>query len=510
MGQYTVFGYDENFRKLYQVQATWTPDEALTWFGYDAVGNMNWTQDPRGQPTTFGYDERNRQTTATDALGRIATTYYDPAGNKNWVKRATGTSLETIVQFVEYDPMNRLKEQIDERGVHTYLYYEDAARNLTSQKDGNGNTYFYSYDLLKRKTVMTYPPDSGSAVRTETWTYDIAGNLQVYKNRAGNRQIFTYDERNRPVRFDWDDGYTSWQTTHYDAASNITQVANWDATINSTYWDDNALKTQQELTGSNYNHTTAYTYDANGNRQSIACPSTTVWQYAYNGRNQLARIMNANQVVLASYQYDRAGNRQQRSLYNGTVTEYAPADALNRSSWVRHSFNGVEAARFDYAFDELNRLKYEQRDGGAADGYGYDAADQVTGFNRDGALSNGTVTGGSQVATLGYDPAGNRAQVTSNGATTAWSVNNLNQYANANGGAAGSDLKGNLQSYNGWTYTYDAQNRLTSAVNGGTSVEFWYDGLNRQITRRINGGAARGTRPERRAPGILPARGAKR
>jgi RHS repeat-associated protein len=50
------------------------------------------------------------------------------------------------------------------------------------------------------------------------------------------------------------------------------------------------------------------------------------------------------------------------------------------------------------------------------------------------------------------------------------------------------DPNGNLTSYKGWTYSYDAQNRLTSARNNGVQVaSFYYDGKNRQIARNING-----------------------
>jgi RHS repeat-associated protein len=49
------------------------------------------------------------------------------------------------------------------------------------------------------------------------------------------------------------------------------------------------------------------------------------------------------------------------------------------------------------------------------------------------------------------------------------------------------DANGNLTTYKGWSYTYDAQNRLTSASNGTISAEFYYDGKNRQIARRIGG-----------------------
>src|SRR2546423_14701000 len=41
---------------------------------------------------------------------------------------------------------------------------------------------------------------------------------------------------------------------------------------------------------------------------------------------------------------------------------------------------------------------------------------------------------------------------------------------------------------------HDAQNRLRLAQGGGTTLEFWYDGKNRQITRRINGDNSKITR----------------
>jgi RHS Repeat len=49
------------------------------------------------------------------------------------------------------------------------------------------------------------------------------------------------------------------------------------------------------------------------------------------------------------------------------------------------------------------------------------------------------------------------------------------------------DHNGNLIHYKGWSYSYDAQNRLTSASNGAHTALFHYDGKNRQIMRSIDG-----------------------
>lgn len=129
------YAHDENFRKILQVAAPGTSEAAWTW---------------------YGYDYRNRQATITDMLGHITHTEYDPMGNKLWVKRAEGTAVESIVQFPLYDAMNRLKHQIDERGVDTYMDY-DGAGNLRFFHDGNGQIYEHQYDALNRQTAMIFP-----------------------------------------------------------------------------------------------------------------------------------------------------------------------------------------------------------------------------------------------------------------------------------------------------------------------------------------------------------------
>jgi RHS repeat-associated protein len=481
MGKNIVFDYDANLRRIDQIAALNTPDEAWTLFEYDPVGNLTKVTDPLSHATTFGYDNRNRQTSVTDALGYVTSTNYDAAGNKKWIKRATGTGAETTLQFPDYDSMNRLTRQIDERGVTSTMGY-DLAGNLAWNNDGNGNHYSYEYDGANRRKKMIFPDGT-----TEEETYDAGGNPSTHKNRAGNIQTFFYDNRNRPLGFDWNDGFTPQVRITYDAASRMTQIWNWDATINNTYFDDNTLASQQETTGDcgdNTPRTVSYTYDADGHRGTMTYYYAGItYNYHYTGRNQLKDINYQSYAPMITYQYDKAGNRTVRSMYNGTTTDYAPVDSLNRSPWVRHTFAGGQTARFDYAFDERGRLKYEQRNSGTADGYSYDQIGEIVGQIRDGTLSNGAVAGAN--LSLSYDGAGNR--------TNTWGIpyttNNLNEYTSVGGAPVTSDANGNIQTRDGWTYTYDAQNRLRRATDGTKYLDFYYDGLNRQITRGVNNGS---------------------
>ena len=89
--------------------------------------------------------------------------------------------------------------------------------------------------------------------------------------------------------------------------------------------------------------------------------------------------------------------------------------------------------------------------------------------------------------TYQYDPVGNRSQVTENGSPVTYSANNLNQYTAVGTDTPTYDANGNLTGQNGWTYSYDAQNRLVSAGNGLTNAVFYYDARNRCVVRTING-----------------------
>jgi RHS repeat-associated protein len=89
-----------------------------------------------------------------------------------------------------------------------------------------------------------------------------------------------------------------------------------------------------------------------------------------------------------------------------------------------------------------------------------------------------------------YDPVGNRQQVTDSGTGVSpvwYTANNLNQYTIVGGNNLSYDTKGNLQTIPGWTYQYDAQNRLLSVSSVSSVVQFSYDARNRCVARTVNG-----------------------
>jgi RHS repeat-associated protein len=141
--------------------------------------------------------------------------------------------------------------------------------------------------------------------------------------------------------------------------------------------------------------------------------------------------------------------------------------------------------------DAMGRRIFERRDFAPTDGYQYDPSDELTSYKRDGTLNgDGTVSASFWNSTgLIYDNNGNRTEM--NGGATGtitYAHNTLNQYDSVSSmGSLDYDGKGNLASADGWTYTYDAQNRLTTMQGAGMTISMTYDPLNRVITRNVNG-----------------------
>lgn len=486
----THFAYDENWRRTILRQAPGTADDAWTWSGYDQVGNLTSLQDPRGNVTTFAYDKRNRRISATKPApfnDEIARWEYDDMGNVT-----KGIRPDLSFWRAEYDSMNRVIDTYGFEDEHTH-FRRDLAGNVVEMKDPRNSSYFFTYDALNRKIGATYPPDAVNIVRSETWHYDAAGNMVEYKNRAGARKVYApYDNRNRPTSFSWHDEApgqsTQGQSFAFDAVGNITSLQNAEANLSFIY-DAANRKTSETQTiksyGLNQTHTVTYEYDEDGNRSRFVYPQGWDYRYAYTNRNQLASIRLAwSGTPSLQYAYDLAGNRSRRTIYYGAYTDYQ-FNEINQLRSQTSYFNG-STARFDYGFDDANRIKYEQRDSGAADGFSYNPGNELIGFNQNGTLNaNGTVSAAYNVS-ITYDANGNRIDAF-DGNNAHYNTAPNNQYSSDWTGALNYDDNANLITRAGWTFTYDAQNRLVKIQSGSTVIHYHYDPLNRIVARDTNG-----------------------
>ncbi|MGI8819323.1 MAG: RHS repeat domain-containing protein [Chthoniobacterales bacterium] len=249
-----------------------------------------------------------------------------------------------------------------------------------------------------------------------------------------------------------------------------------------TYDDAGQLSSETlQAYASNGPQAVQYTYDLDGNRQTLTYPSGYSVTADYTARNQL-RSLTAGTAVPAAYVYDLAGNRTSKQLENGTSVEYG-YDFANRIEHIAQRAGTTTFADLNYGYDEVKRRKYVKREDGRGDVYGYDAADQVTGVQYNAQTPDTTSANPDRTQDFDYDPAGNRITSAENSASTSYTRNDLNQYTAVGADQPTYDANGNLTQLNGTAYTYDAQNRLMTATSAQSIDSFTYDARDRCIRR---------------------------
>ena len=66
-----------------------------------------------------------------------------------------------------------------------------------------------------------------------------------------------------------------------------------------------------------------------------------------------------------------------------------------------------------------------------------------------------------------------------------YTTNALNQYIASNGQELTYDFDGNMLTRDGWTQTWDSENRIIQTVKGNTKLEFSYDYMGRRIEKKV-------------------------
>ncbi|MDX2170025.1 MAG: toxin TcdB middle/N-terminal domain-containing protein [Deltaproteobacteria bacterium] len=267
-----------------------------TWrYGYDAVGNLLWQDDPRaGHHVELCYDAINRPTRrcsypsdfTTSAACSAACTDPDPV-------------------LIQYDaasvPFGRGRRTRVEDGAGTaeVLAYDARGRTLATRRsielDGVARAarFDYAYDTNDRVTAVTYP--DGEVVRTE---YDDAGQPIALYNTAGTFYVTDarYDLRGRPLRLDHANGLSD-QRTYGGAATQYRLQALRSLGPRGTALD-----------------LTFPAYTARGLLQRIADqrnpsgPLSDTVTYDYDALGRLRSADSAHNPLDRSFEYDAMGN----------------------------------------------------------------------------------------------------------------------------------------------------------------------------------------------------------
>lgn len=434
----TVF--DQLDRKLHE----WSYGQSggtqnLTQYGYDLAGRLECTA-VRMNPATYSNLPSSACTLAAQGVhgpDRITRNIYDAAGQLVQVRKAVGTPLEMADVTYTYTSNGKLAQVIDANGNRAELRY-----------DGYDRQSRWVFPSKTRPTAFD-PSGLSTALATagilnesdyEQYGYDANGNRTSLRKRDGSTIDYQYDALNRmtrknlPYRADLAEVHRRPVEYAYDLRGLLLSAV-FDGTsgqgIYRTYDGLGRMITEtQAMDGATRTVTSAY--DASGSRTRITHPDGTAFDYTYFTNGAAHQVLD-NGYALVSFGYDWLGRKA----------------LMLRSASV---------ANYDY--DPISRLaSLDEQVGGS---------------------------GGSNLISLTYNPAGQIATKSASNYAYAWAdhvnlernytVNGLNQYSAAGPATFGYDANGNLTSDGTNSYTYDVENRLVT-MNGTTVLR--YDPLGR-------------------------------
>ena len=354
----------------------------------------------------------------------------------------------------------------------------DAVGRKTSYTDAKGATFSFQFDTLSRLTRRTEPNGT-----FQTYTYDAADRLLVHRKADNATKTHHYENPNRDflTKITYSNGETP-RTFTYNADGQLLTASNAHATLTRSY--DAAhrqLSETQALSGLPGSHTFTYQYDADGNLSRHTRPDGSFIDYAWNARNLLASVISDTPPPLATYTYNLRNQISSTVVESGLFTATRSYDTAGRLSGVSNGSLDTTA----YTLSADGRRTGIERNG-LAETYGYDAARQVTSANYGGL---------STTQSWNYDPAGNRNSATTNGATTTYLANSVNEYTTITGSPAPPmyDPNGNAISYPvkplgsgvlvSCVFSWDINNQQISATVGSDSATYQYDALGRRTKR---------------------------
>ncbi len=330
----------------------------------DLRGLITQEQDPGGKLINYSYDNLGRPTSVLVTGGNISSlsqTYYDGNGLVTWFDGPRYGAAEDYIRR-SYTPLGQVSAEIrwrtrakaDGSGVEqvpgadqmlgqtltTYTY--DAAGNLLTETDSNGNSKQYTYGsspsanpnaaclpvkvqsfdsshVLLNTTTYTYEPggkvakltvgasgDSGgnSQLLTQN-SYTATGQIEKQINPNGTQHLWTYYEDGRVHTETLENGLI-WTTTYNDASHTTTRtfnghesaaVVSGNATTTSTGDVRGNILNKTDLDG----FTFSSTYDALNRPVSETGPTvgnvTQNTTFAYDVGNLTQTVTRTNPVT---------------------------------------------------------------------------------------------------------------------------------------------------------------------------------------------------------------------
>jgi RHS repeat-associated protein len=310
--------------------------------------------------------------------------------------------------------------------------------------------------------------------QSQGFAYDAAGNLTFHTNFLGIVITNQYDALNRLTNKTAPGGYQVRYT--YGPTGLRTSLVDASGTHTYAYDHRDRLRTNATPQG-----TLVYDYDDFGNLKTLASttPGGIGLTYTYDALNRLTNAAAGGpNPSSASYTYDPVGNLETVRHGNGVTNRYH-YDSLNRLTNLVAGTPTAALASFAYRLAPAGqRTNLVETVGGQSRSFTW----QYDPLYR---LTNEVITGASPTGTISYryDAVGNRTNRTS----TVGGITNQTFAYTANDWLMTDiyDANGNTRTNGANVFLYDAENRLTNAIVGGTSITILYDGDGHRVRKIV-------------------------
>ena len=449
----------------------------ITTLNYDAIGRNTGVVDPRTGESKTHYASNSRVDYIEDAAGNRTNYEYELAtGRKSAV-------IDALNKRTEYT-YNSLGQTLSIRGDATYpLDYEYNAygqmtklktyRQDMSSPDITGWSYQESTGLLLSKTYA----DNNSV----SYEYDIKGNLT---KRTWARAVLTnyaYNSLDEMTGITYSDATPAVALTYNRIGQQKTVT---DVVGTRTFSYNDKLQLTGESINGIYNKVLTRNYDTLGRSSGFAIEGDNyAVAYGYDNLGRMDSLTSGTDVF--SYAYLPNSNLISTvTMPNGISTNKSYEANRNLITSVENKFNATTVSKYDYVNDVVGR-----RTSMAKSGTAFNVADTIDyGYNSKSEVISAVAQNDTAYNyAYNFDNIGNRITATEAGNIFSYTSNPLNQYLTVTGRTNPTyDVDGNmLTDGTGWTYTWDAENRLKSASKNSQFLECKYDYMSRRVEKKV-------------------------
>jgi RHS repeat-associated protein len=253
------------------------------------TGSLTAIQDRNGNTTSVTYDNFNRPITMVDPAGRHL---YFAYGNQSFPTQVTGVTSDVNLSLsYSYDNQGNLLSVTKPDHTHLNFQYDSNSLIIAVTDDQSKVLESHSYDSAGRGLSSS----RANGVENLSLVYDSAPNTVVLVDSLGNTTAYSSDLF----------GGKRYVTSGNGSGCSSCGIR---GNITNTYDSQGRVSSATDAAG----HTTAFTYDANGNvtQKQIQRDSSgnfQTWSYSYNS---FGEVLNATDPL--SHQtvntYDSKGN----------------------------------------------------------------------------------------------------------------------------------------------------------------------------------------------------------